>query len=153
MQRTALPRSCCGSHPAEAWPFVRAGHRRASTLSPLWRGSASTANSSSIRATIGVATGSRGLSDTPRKTVFERAPTRGMLHSRPTDLIIGWIAISLQNALELSQKPPWSIASTTWTEVEHHSSSVAAVLPEIRLVVLSLSVHRLRFHPPECSFR
>src|SRR5208337_2992137 len=64
-------------------------------------------------------------------------PTRGMYHSRPADLIVGRVAVSLQNAFELSQEPLRSVPSTPQTEVEHHGCSGATVLPEIRLVILS----------------
>src|ERR1019366_1184974 len=64
-------------------------------------------------------------------------PTSGMYHSRTADLIVGRVPVSLQNAFELSQKALRSIASTAQAEVEHHRSSRATVLPQIRLVVLS----------------
>src|SRR5438094_3568124 len=65
------------------------------------------------------------------------SPARGVYHSRPTDLVIRRIAVGLQNAFELSQEPLRSIASATQTEVEHHDSSRATVLPQIRLMILS----------------
>ena len=40
------------------------------------------------------------------------SPTSGMYHSRPADLIVGRIAVSLENAFELAQEPPRSIAAT-----------------------------------------
>jgi hypothetical protein len=49
----------------------------------------------------------------------------------------------LENAFELSQEPLRSITSATQAEIEHHSSSGATVLPEIRLVVLSSALVRL----------
>src|ERR1017187_6474022 len=64
-------------------------------------------------------------------------PTSGMYHSRTADLIVGRVPVSLQNAFELSQKALRSIASTAQAEVEHHRSSGATVLPQIRLVVLT----------------
>src|SRR5271165_543275 len=64
-------------------------------------------------------------------------PTSGMYHSRPTDLVIRCIAVGLENAFELSQEPPRSVPSATQAEIEHHASSGATVLPEVRLVVLS----------------
>ena len=39
------------------------------------------------------------------------SPTRGIYHSRPADLIVSCVAVSLQNAFELSQEPLRSIAS------------------------------------------
>src|ERR1017187_5809417 len=65
------------------------------------------------------------------------SPTSGMYHSRPTDLVIRCIAVGLENAFELSQEPLRPIASATQAEVEHHGSSGATVLPEVRLVVLT----------------
>src|ERR1017187_8659443 len=65
------------------------------------------------------------------------SPTSGMYHSRPTDLVIRCIAVGLENAFELSQEPLRPIASATQAEIEHHTSSGATVLPEVRLVVLS----------------
>ncbi len=64
-------------------------------------------------------------------------PTRGMYHARPADLIVGCITVSLQNAFELSREALRSVPSATQAEIEHHSSSGATVLPEVRLVVLS----------------
>src|ERR1035438_5605120 len=64
-------------------------------------------------------------------------PTSGMYHSRPTDLVIRCIAVGLENAFELSQEPLRPIACTAETEVEHHGSSWATVLPEVRLVILT----------------
>jgi hypothetical protein len=64
-------------------------------------------------------------------------PTSCVYHSRPTDLLVGRISVGLENAFELSQEPLRPIASTTQTEVEHHGSSGATVLPQIRLVILS----------------
>ena len=60
-----------------------------------------------------------------------------MYHSRPTDLVIRGIAVGLENAFELSQEPLRSISSATQAEVEHHGSSGATVLPQVRLVVLT----------------
>src|SRR5260370_2847862 len=65
------------------------------------------------------------------------SPASGVYHSRPTDLVISHVSVSLQNAFELSQEPLRSIASATQTEVEHHTSSGSIVLPQIRLVILS----------------
>src|ERR1035437_10761581 len=65
------------------------------------------------------------------------SPTSGMHHSRPTDLVICCIAVSLENAFELSQEPLRPIASTAQAEIEHHASSGATILPEVRLVVLT----------------
>src|SRR6266496_5638141 len=65
------------------------------------------------------------------------SPTSGVYHSRPTDLVISRVSVSLENTFELSQEPLRSVASTTQAEVEDHRSSGATVLPEIRLVVLS----------------
>ena len=63
-----------------------------------------------------------------------------MYHSRPTDLVIRCIAVSLENAFELSQETLRSVPSSTQAEVEHLSSSGATVLPEIRLVILSAAL-------------
>ena len=60
-----------------------------------------------------------------------------MYHSRPADLIVGRIAVSLENAFECSQKLLRSIAPTAQTEVEHHASSGSAVLPQIGLMISS----------------
>src|ERR1700683_1225723 len=92
-------------------------------------------------------------------------PTSGMYHSRPTDLVIRSIAVGLENAFELSQELSRPIASTTETEVEHHSSSWPTVLPEVRLVVLTSALACLHIDwgfvgldvtsanqlPPHCS--
>src|ERR1700757_1225976 len=64
-------------------------------------------------------------------------PTSGMYHSRPTYLVIRRVAVGLENAFELSGEPLRPIPSATQAEVEHHASSGATVLPEIRLVVLT----------------
>jgi hypothetical protein len=63
-----------------------------------------------------------------------------MHHSRPADLVIRHIPVSLQNAFELSQEPLRPIASTAQAEIEHNASSGATVLPEVRLVVLTSAV-------------
>src|SRR5258708_13859156 len=60
-----------------------------------------------------------------------------MFHLRAADLIISRVSVSLENAFELSQEPLRPIASATQAEIEHHASSGATVLPEVRLVVLS----------------
>src|SRR6266849_2241720 len=64
-------------------------------------------------------------------------PTSSMYHSRPADLIISRVSVSLENAFELSQEPLRPIASATQAEIEHHASSGATVLPKVRLVVLT----------------
>src|SRR5271157_4611561 len=70
-------------------------------------------------------------------------PTSGMYHSRPTDLVIRCIAVGLENAFELSQEPLRSVPSATQAEVEHHASSGATILPEIRLMILSSALVHL----------
>jgi hypothetical protein len=60
-----------------------------------------------------------------------------MYHSQAADLVIRCIAVGLENALELSQEPLRSVPSATQAEIEHHASSGATVLPEVRLVVLT----------------
>src|SRR5579864_7451311 len=67
-------------------------------------------------------------------------PTSGMYHSLPTDLVVRGVPVSVENTFELSQEPLRSLTSTTQAEVEHDRSSGATVLPEIRLVVLSLAL-------------
>ena len=69
-----------------------------------------------------------------------------MYHPRPADLIVGGIAVRLENAFELSQEPLRPVASTTQAEVEHHASSGATVLPEVRLVVLTSAFAHLHIH-------
>src|SRR6266481_4151335 len=64
------------------------------------------------------------------------SPTSGMYHLRPADLVISRVSIGLENAFELSQEPLRPIASATQAEIEHHASSGATVLPEVRLVIL-----------------
>src|SRR5712692_3420504 len=64
-------------------------------------------------------------------------PTSSMYHSRPADLIISRVSVSLENAFELSQEPLRPIASATQAEIEHRASSGATVLPEVRLMVLT----------------
>lgn len=60
-----------------------------------------------------------------------------MYHSRPTDLVVGGIAVSLENTFELSQEPLRPIAATTQLEIEHHGSPGSAVLPQIGLMIFS----------------
>ena len=43
----------------------------------------------------------------------------------------------LEASYEIGTEPLWPIASTTQAEIEHHASSGATVLPEVRLVVLT----------------
>lgn len=45
------------------------------------------------------------------------SPTGGMNHPRAADLIVGHIAVGLQDAFELSQKLPRPIPSTSQPEV------------------------------------
>src|SRR5580700_11614192 len=65
------------------------------------------------------------------------SPTCGMHHSRPADLVVCGVPVSLENAFELSQEPLRPVASATQAEIEHYASSGATVLPEVRLVVLT----------------
>ena len=64
-------------------------------------------------------------------------PTAGMHHLRPAHVIVGGIAVGLQNAFELSQEFLWPVAPSPQPEVEHHPASRPAVLPEIGLMVLA----------------
>jgi hypothetical protein len=66
------------------------------------------------------------LAAPPRKTVVGGRPARSMHHPRPADLIVGRIAVGLQNAFELSQKLLWSVAPAAQTEIKQHSSSRSA---------------------------
>jgi hypothetical protein len=68
-----------------------------------------------------------------------------MYHSRPTDLVIRRIAVGLQNAFELSQKPLRPIASTAQAEIEHRASSGATILPEVAVTRWSITLKLRRF--------
>jgi len=61
-----------------------------------------------------------------------------MSHSR--------VPIGLENAFELSQEPLRSIPSTTQAEIEHHTPSGSAVLPQVGLVILSSALAHLHIH-------
>src|SRR5437867_9137229 len=74
------------------------------------------------------------------------SPTSGMYHSRPTDLIISRVSVSLQNAFELPQEPLRTVPSATQSEVEYHSSSGATILPKITLVILPSALVHLYIH-------
>ena len=69
-----------------------------------------------------------------------------MYHFRPADLIVGRIAVRLENAFELSQELLRPFASTAETEVEHHASSGSAVLPQIGLMILSSALAHLHIN-------
>src|ERR1035441_1560169 len=64
-------------------------------------------------------------------------PTCGMHDPRPADVIVGAIAVGLQNAFELFQEFLWPVAPPPQAEVEHHPASRSPVLPEISLMVLA----------------
>lgn len=69
-----------------------------------------------------------------------------MNHLRPADLIVGRVAIGLQEAFEQSQKLLRSVASAAQTEVEHHRASGSAVLPQVGLMVPPSALVHLHVH-------
>ena len=70
-------------------------------------------------------------------------PTGGMHQLRPAHVIVGDIAVGLQDAFELSQKFLWSVAHPPQAEVEHHAATRFAVLPEIPLMVFAPPIMHL----------
>jgi hypothetical protein len=74
-----------------------------------------------------------------------------MYHSRPTDLIIGCIAVGLENAFELSQEPLRPIASATrfFGVNDVVSSNQAAATKVSSLSITSANPATIRI----CDFR
>src|SRR5690349_18131170 len=64
-------------------------------------------------------------------------PTAGMHDLGPAQILISGVAVALQDAFELTEKPLRSFASTPQAEVEHHAASRPAVLPQASLVVFA----------------
>src|ERR1039457_1975009 len=64
-------------------------------------------------------------------------PASGVHQLRPAHLLIGDIAVGLQNAFELSQELLRPFASAPHAEVKDDSASRSAVLPKIGLMILS----------------
>src|SRR5512133_2712206 len=86
-----------------------------------------------------------GLEELPSRV----RPAGGMHHLRPAHVIVGAIAVGLQNALELSQKLLWPVAPPPQAEVEHHAAPRSAVLPQIGLMVLPPPIVHLHVY---CRF-
>ena len=63
-----------------------------------------------------------------------------MDHLRAANVVVADIAVGLQDALELAQKPLRPFSLTAHPEVEDHAAPRSAVLPEIGLVVLAATV-------------
>src|SRR5690242_18189984 len=64
-----------------------------------------------------------------KKLSSRMRPAGGVHHLRPADIVVSYIAVALQDAFELTQKPLGPFASTPQPEVEHHTASRSAVLP------------------------
>ena len=84
---------------------------------------------------------------------LEKLPSRmrpaACMHDlRPAHVIVGGIAVGLQNAFELAQEFLRPVAPPPQTEVEHYAASRSAVLPQIRLMVLPPPVVHL--HVDRC---
>src|SRR5690242_7904015 len=71
-----------------------------------------------------------------KKLSSRMGPTRGMHHFRPAYIVVSRIAVALQDAFELTQKPLAPFAPAPQPEVEHHTASRSAVLPQPGLLVL-----------------
>src|ERR1700760_4110360 len=70
-------------------------------------------------------------------------PTTGVHHVGPAHLFVSGIAVSLQNAFELSQKSFGSFPSTAQSKVEDHTATRPAILPKVSLMVLTSSIVHL----------
>src|SRR5450759_797667 len=64
-------------------------------------------------------------------------PASGMHQLRPAHAFVSDIAVGLQNSFELSQELLRPFASAPHAEVKDYSASRLAVLPQIRLMILS----------------
>src|SRR5208282_556559 len=129
MRWTALPRSCYEYHPEEACLSHDVGHdarqhsapygelrRRRQTVRPPAPQSGLQPDLSDLAALL-------------RKTVFLHETNKRHVPFLAHQSGHKPVSIRLENAFELSQKAPRSIASTTQAEVEHRTSSGATVLP------------------------
>jgi ferredoxin len=76
-------------------------------------------------------------------------PTSGAHQLRPACVVVGDVAVGLQNAFELSEKQFRAFPSAPHPEVEDDTSSWRSILPEISLMVFSTLVVRLYTH---CRF-
>src|SRR5204863_419647 len=62
---------------------------------------------------------------------------------RPTAIVIGRIAIGLQNPFPPPQKRTWTFAPPAQAEVEHRLAARFSVLPQIRLMIFTTPVVHL----------
>ena len=65
---------------------------------------------------------------------------------RPADVVVGRIAIGLQNPFPLAQKLARTITPPAQAEVEHGLTARFSVLPQIGLMILSAAVVHLNRH-------
>src|SRR5205085_12229978 len=72
--------------------------------------------------------------------------TAGMHDLGSAYLFISGVAITLQDAFELSQKSLGAVASTPEPKIEHYIAARPAVLPQVGLMVFASSVVHLHAH-------
>ena len=70
-------------------------------------------------------------------------PTHGMSHLRPADVVVGGIAVGLQNTIKLVEKLLRSFASTAEAKVEDHAAARCPILPKIGLMVPTATITHL----------
>jgi len=73
-------------------------------------------------------------------------PATRVHHFRPAYMLIGTIAVGLQNAFEVAQELLGTFPPAPQAEIEHHSAPRPAVLPEISLMILPSPVVHLYIH-------
>src|SRR5947209_16391782 len=92
--------------------------------------------------------------DTILRTEFQRLnklsarvrPTAGMHDLGSAHLFMSGVAITLQDAFELSQKSLGTVTSTPEPEIEHYLGAGLAVLPQVGLMVFASTVMHLHAH-------
>jgi hypothetical protein len=70
-------------------------------------------------------------------------PTSHVHQLRPADIVVGRIAIGLQNAFPLAQELARTLTPAAQTKVEHRLAARFSVLPQIRLVVFAAPIMHL----------
>src|SRR3954470_17719480 len=73
-------------------------------------------------------------------------PTAGVYDLGSAHLFISSVAITLQDAFELSQKLLGAVASTPEPKIEHYIAARLAVLPQVGLMVFASTVMHLHAH-------
>src|ERR1700748_973769 len=71
------------------------------------------------------------------------SPAAGMHDFRPAHLFVSRIAVALQNAFKLSQKPLRAFTSAAQPEIEDYAAAGCAVLPQVRLMIFAAAIVHL----------